>query len=502
MTPPPLKFHVDPARFAGLVAALGKGRLERVPLLVRYLDTQDGLLSRHHMTLRLCREQARWTQTLAGPGPRGLGQREDGVPVHDGGSGACAWEVDPGRHQGTPLGDSLLDLLERHAHPALVEVGVADVTRIRRRLRSRAAQVEWALDEGTIHAGQAVHAVSELELRFTGGDPAGLFALAMDWQGQHGLWLDVVPRSQRIQLLREGRLFCKPASSGAPSWHRKAARALDGNGMLRALVSTCLVQILPNAGEIAAGSTDPEHVHQLRVGLRRLRSVVREMAPFTATLGVDWEEAVRHVFAELGSLRDHQVFLASLAPQLRRDGAPIADFAPEPHRDPPDLMDLVRGTAFQRSLLELLAFVHGAREAQPGDRPPASGGQPALEYLGDRLTRLQRQVLRDGGHFELLGFEEQHRVRKRLKRLRYIAALIGPLFPSRQVEAWLGEVKPVQEALGRHVDLLVAARRFREEAEHEPRAWFAAGWLQAQSSDSAGVCRKCLERLKRAKAFW
>jgi CHAD domain-containing protein len=140
--------------------------------------------------------------------------------------------------------------------------------------------------------------------------------------------------------------------------------------------------------------------------------------------------------------------------------------------------------------------------AQPGDRPPEPAGADALKRLCDRLTRLQRKVLRDVEHFERLGFDDQHRLRKRLKRLRYVAALIGPLFASRRVGAWMSHVKPAQEALGRHVDLLIAARRFREMAVHEPRAWFAAGWLQARSCETALECRSCLERLQRADVFW
>ena len=44
----------------------------------------------------------------------------------------------------------------------------------------------------------------------------------------------------------------------------------------------CLEQVLVNASEIAAGSSDAEHVHQLRVGIRRLRTAMRELAVWGA----------------------------------------------------------------------------------------------------------------------------------------------------------------------------------------------------------------------------
>jgi len=101
-----------------------------------------------------------------------------------------------------------------------------------------------------------------------------------------------------------------------------------------------------------------------------------------------------------------------------------------------------------------------------------------------------------------LGFAAQHRARKRLKRLRYVAAFLAPLHASRDVQAWLNAVKPAQAALGRHIDLLTAARRFESAAPTEPQAWFAAGWLRSEARESARASRKSLRRLARTPSFW
>jgi triphosphatase len=496
-----LKFRVLPSQRAGLLKALGNRKLERLPLLARHVDTADGLLARHHMALRLRQEGGRRVQTLEGIGPHGFERLEHDVELGAVGPDAASMTVDPRRHEGSPVGDRLLALLETHGNPALREVHVTDVARIRRSVRHHDALVEWALDEGVVRAGTATAPISELELELKEGEPASLYAMALDWQGRHGLWLDAISKSERARLLARGQAFSAPVKAQPPRWDKKAARAMSGEQMLRTLAATCLSQILPNASEIAAGSLEAEHVHQLRVGLRRLRSALREMAGFAGALDPEWETPVRRVFAALGAVRDHEVFLDSVAPRLLHAGAPVADFADAVSVDEDEqaLGGLVRGGPFQAALLQLMAFAYGG-DPRPG--PHEHAHSAALAVLCDRLTRMQRQVARDAKRFETMAFAQQHRVRKRLKRLRYVAAFLCPLYPQRDVAAWLKKVKPAQEALGRHVDLLTAAHRFAAQASADPRAWFAAGWLQAQTMDSTRESRKALERLARAEVFW
>ena len=291
--------------------------------------------------------------------------------------------------------------------------------------------------------------------------------------------------------------FAPPVRAQPPAWNRATVRSLDGGTMLRRLVAACLAQILPNAAEIAAGSRDPEHVHQLRVGLRRLRTALREMAPYAGALDAGWEKPARRVFDALGAMRDHRVFVDTLAPGLRRAGAPLADYAAHdaPAVGEADLGALVRGSAFQASLRDLKAFADQLGPATPS-------GRSAWKQLRHRLTRLQRHVMRDARGFETLPFDQQHRARKRLKRLRYLAAFVFPLFPPGRVAQWLDRVKPAQDALGKHIDLLMAARHFTAQAKDDPRAWFAAGWLQARSIETASESRRRLKRLERANVFW
>ena len=85
-------------------------------------------------------------------------------------------------------------------------------------------------------------------------------------------------------------------------------------------------------------------------------------------------------------------------------------------------------------------------------------------------------------------------MRKRLKRLRYLTEMVGPLHPRRRVKAYLEALKPAQDAGGEHIDLLSSRRAARTVSEvDDPKAWFtSAGSLPIAHSGKRA--RKSLTR--------
>ena len=201
-------------------------------------------------------------------------------------------------------------------------------------------------------------------------------------------------------------------------------------------------------------------------------------------------------FRTLGDYRDRDVAAGAVQPQLRAAGAPAIDW-PAPQGEAPDPAEAVRADAFQRTLLALLRFTHATGPAHGSD------AKAARSLVVRRLRRLHRQVFDDGRRFETLDEVSQHRVRKRLKRLRYLAECTAPLFGGHRVERWLKHLRPAQDALGAHNDAHVALDLYREAAGREPKAWFAVGWLQAQlHGASAAACRRALKKAGAATVFW
>ena len=98
--------------------------------------------------------------------------------------------------------------------------------------------------------------------------------------------------------------------------------------------------------------------------------------------------------------------------------------------------DVVRAPAFQTVLMNLIAASPARRGSRPGPRRP--GARSARKALRARLVEAapagaaRRQALRASR------CDEQHRVRKRLKRLRYLGEFVAPLFGAGRAAALPG----------------------------------------------------------------
>ncbi len=362
-----------------------------------------------------------------------------------------------------------------------------------RRVQAHGAEVRCTLEEGAPADAARATPACTVELAFERGDPAGLYRLAADWIAAYGLWIDPLPAPERAALPVARRGFLRACKATPPTWGRQAAVALGGTALLRRMVGDCLAQVVANAGEIAAGSNAAEHVHQLRVGLRRLRSAARGMKRFAGGLPPDWEAATAPVFAALGRSRDAQVQARAIAPALRHVGAPAWDAHGRALAGA--LAQAVRDADFQRALVGLLAFATAADDAGAAD---GSG----LATLARALRRLGRQVARDAPHVEDLSFAHLHGLRKRLKRLRYLAEFAAPAFDPAAVRTWLAVAAPAQDDLGQVIDLVQAGARFAAMTPDPPDARFARRWLRERERRALRAAAKSLARLRRTPGFW
>jgi CHAD domain-containing protein len=305
-----------------------------------------------------------------------------------------------------------------------------------------------------------------------------------------GLWLSSVSKSERGQRLLLRDAVPQAAKARTP----RLDAGTDGPALLRALLQSALEQVLVNASEVAEGVTAVETIHQLRVGLRRLRVVLRELAALSVAIAPQWDTVLSTAFTRLGELRDQVAVAAAVRPLLEAAGSPALDWHAPPVADP---CATVREPSFQVVLLEILALAHADAAGYTPMSPKA-----ARALVASRLTKLHGQVARGGRHFEGLPLAEQHRVRKRLKRLRYLADFTASLWPGRDATTYLRGLSEAQDALGLHNDVAVAAAAFERDAPAHPEAWFAAGYLQAHGALTARAAREALARAAEVPAFW
>jgi inorganic triphosphatase YgiF len=482
MTEFELKFQVPPERAAAVESALLRGAVERTHLRARYFDSADQALARAGLVLRLRQEGRRWVQTAKGPGAGGFDRLEHEVPV----PGGATAQPDPGRHAGHPVHAPLVRALEAAEGP-LLPVFETDVMRVARSVLAGGTKVEIAFDRGEVRGGGRSHPVLEIEFELKQGSRAGLLELAQAWCDTHGLWLDPLSKSGLGRRLALG--VTEPPAT------RWTAPLEGGKGWLPAVFDAALLQVLGNARELAAGTGGDAHVHQLRVGLRRVRTALRELQPLAAwpPPPADLEQALHDLFGVLGTHRDRATLLPGLLADLAARGSPMREWRPAL----PDVGAAVRGADVQAMLLRLVALAQQLRQER------TVGAKSARQLVRDRLQHLHRKALRAGRHFEALPPAERHRVRKQLKRLRYLAEMARPLYRGDAVDGYVEALGDLQDALGLYQDAAAAGALLAERAKEDPGAWFGAGWLAAREQALAAECEKaCRRTAGRARPFW
>lgn len=483
-----LKLQVPADRAGAVDAAVRRGKVREPRLRARYFDTPDEALARAALVLRLRQEGDAWVQAAKGPGRSGFERLEHEVVVD---AGAADQPPRPELHAGTPVGKALRKALAR-AGGGLRCVYETDVTRLARSVDAGGAVVEIAFDCGRLLAGDAERPVLEIEFELQQGSPAAAAELAQRWCERHGLWLDPQSKSQAARRLARGDEPA-PAVQAAPVREGATPKALAA-----ALLDAALAQVLANARELAAGGGGDAHVHQLRVGLRRLRVALRERDALgdTQVLDTGVETALKDLFSVLGTHRDRSTLLPSLQEGLAAAGSPAPAWTPAL----PDVGAAVRAPAFQSALLQLVAHAQDLRLAAVQER---GGLKAARRAVDARLDKPHGRVLRGGRRFEALPEDERHALRKRLKRLRYLGELAAPLYDADRVDDYVRALKALQDALGRYQDAVAGAALFREHAAQEPAAWFAVGWLACREEVLAVECGEaCRKAARKARPFW
>jgi triphosphatase len=486
-----LKFQIPAGRSAALARAVATPLAQRQRLQAAYFDTADRRLAAAGLALRLRREGRRWVQTLKGRGDGLMARAEHEVPVA---GGSALPRLEPSRHAGTPVGDSLIALLADGA--ALHVVYRTDVMRTRRSVASGGARIEIAHDRGHIEAGSGARvAVDEIEFELLSGPPVALLELAHRWADRHGLWWDVRTKSERGFRLAEGL-------HTVPAVHAQAVQ-VDGNASapaaLAALIGNTMQQVLPNAAELAGGSGEPAHLHQLRVGLRRLRTVLREAAPWAGSEA----EAVQALerewaapFGALGTARDADVLAQGAWAEL---ASALAAAALPPLPAPAlgaagaaaDAGATVRGTAMQQLLLRTQALVLLMAAAPPA----GEGGPPAPADTTALLQPLFKKVRRDARAMATLDLDGLHRVRKRAKRLRYLLEALAPSLKRKALARLLKGLKRALARFGELNDLHTAELALpapEAGGAHEGSRCYALGHLRARQAALRPLAQQAL----------
>jgi CHAD domain-containing protein len=213
--------------------------------------------------------------------------------------------------------------------------------------------------------------------------------------------------------------------------------------------------------EGALAGEDPEYLHQLRISVRRSRTVQRQLAAvFPAVELPGFRTEFRWLQRATGEARDADVhleefdFMQALLPESMRGDLDVLRPVLT-HWRLAALGQTARALRSRRAA-DLLADWERLLEVLPEraleDRPAAA--KPIGMVAGRRIWRAYRRVVTLGRAIDDTSpAADYHELRKKGKELRYLLELFGTqLFGSEIVDPLVKSLKDLQDVLGRHQD--------------------------------------------------
>lgn len=451
-----LKLSVAPERWRHLlrhpVWSTMRYTDQRQRLLTYYFDTPDGALMRAGFALRIRREGRRWIQTVKGGGGSvgGLHRREEYETLVDGPT------PDFDAIPRGPLQTLLLD------GPVRACVGPIFTTRFSRLTRSvelaDGTLAEVAFDRGEVIAGDVSTPLCEIELELRQGQVAGLLGVARALVRDGGVWPEDVSKAARGYRLLAGQSTIQPSTAEAPA-ERSPKRWSDlvGDALARGLR-----HLQANVGAVRQNDPDPEYIHQIRVAVRRLRTLV------TLARRVDDSSLLKHLRRELAWLgdalsaaRDWDVLIDETIPQaLYQRPTPSGHrrLLSDAHARSAEARVLasaaVNSPRYAELMIDLLAW---------GLRLDADISKRAVRTTArNLLQRPYRQTQKLAQPERLTNDEGRHALRLACKKLRYTCEALAPAFDRARTAPFIAALAQLQTTLGALNDSAVAEQRLAE----------------------------------------
>ena len=484
-----LKFRVAPRKLSSVLHDGRRSDRSEKTLVSTYYDTVKHKLRRHGLTLRVREVENRYIQTVkeggAGGTTRGEWERE-----------VAGKQPDLDKAKDTPLEKLASKKLPRKLRPIFQTV----VHRTAQARRVRNSRIELAVDRGRIGAKRLIRPIAELELELKSGHVGDLFLMARTIARKTGAELDLRSKAERGYRLAAGE--DEGAQHAEPIRLDHVMSPLDA---FRAIAHSTLRQITANADPVR--KMDSEGVHQMRVGLRRLRAAISlfdDVLPRARTAQVKAE--LKWLTGELAPAREIDVFVNESVRPIADRGVPkrgaraLRDrFAAERKAAFSRAGEAVASARYRRLLIELVEWIETLQARSDDDRKiPAY----AAQVLGRRIDKARKQ----GKQLSELTPEQRHKLRIRIKKIRYAIDFFGNLYRQRdqnELAELSSRLKRIQSALGSLNDFVAHRELATEAALEAPPAnrraqAFASGFIVGQEREAAhGLMKNAAKELHR-----
>jgi inorganic triphosphatase YgiF len=384
-------------------------------------------------------------------------------------------------------------------------------------VRHGASEITAIIVDGSASTESRTAGFSEVQLIVDGDQPSDLFAYIRGID-------ETIPRrlSSETEACRGYRLLDGKNPDFVKRKPVKLEQGMSCAETFRIIAHECMHHIVANEPAMSAGNA--EALHQVRIGLRRLRVALSLFAPLCADTQVRTiKSEIKWFAALLGPARDLDVFLSEVMLPLR-----------EQYREEPGLLSLQRSYSAQRTkfydrvsqaahsirfrslVLETAAWIEtGLWNHSEGTR--SARERPIEAFAVEELMQRRKKVKKRGTDLAELDPDGRHSLRIHVKKLRYTAEFFMSLFPGKKKSkrAFLTSLKNLQTALGDVNDIAVRAglkadviveKKSRVDGQKLQHRAFAAGLIIGHQRAKLGSIVKAAERSYKefldAKIFW
>ena len=510
-----LKLRITPAAATALarhpaLKPLKRARTRASRLTSTYYDTADGALAAAGVALRLRRDGRQWVQTIKGPGSESAGgltaRPEFEWPV----SGP---KLDPLRFATTPFRRALGKAEQRGLAPRFT-------TDIKRTVIPLAfpdsTMARLCIDVGEVRTddGEPVlrMPMNEIELELEAGDSRRLYELAQTLAVDVPLTFEPTTKAERGYALRQPRAAEPVRAEDAELPGKCAAGAA-----FAAIMRSCLAQIEGNAQGVLTAD-DPEWIHQMRIGVRRLRACLS-----LARRGIAIERIeplrveLRWLAQALGPARDLDVFVTSTLPAFREAvargnggkalapslGKLAARTTAKRREARAHAQAAVASPRFVRLVLATAALAASPEVNVPRNVNHRGLSQPAREFARPLLKHRHQALVSLGADLAHAPPEARHAARLAAKKLRYAAEFFASLHSKKKTRAYRKALAALQEELGAWNDAAVAARLAAEiTGAQSPAAAAFEGFAAARGASRSDALAESWQRFTKARPFW
>ncbi|HEX7760801.1 MAG TPA: CHAD domain-containing protein, partial [Caulobacteraceae bacterium] len=328
----------------------------------------------------------------------------------------------------------------------------------------------------------------------------------------HGLSLSFATKAGRGLALR-----AKPGPRAVKFRPPAVSPGMSAGDGFRAIARAALEQTVGNAERLAQ-TPGPEVIHQMRVGVRRLRSAIstfKAVVKDRRTAGIVAE--LKWLTGELDQARNLDVLLAGAyrrAARRKADATGLADLGRQLRLNRTTAYARARSAAqserFKALVMDTLVWIEVGAWGGKKAAGAKARDKPLAGFAAKALRKRRRKVLAGCNDLGMMSRPARHHVRIEAKKLRYAADALSALSAHpKRVGRFIDTLRTLQDRLGELNDI-ATGERLAHGLTASPAVPGATDWAAGRliggeaARESALIAAAALaaKAFKGAKPFW